>query len=266
MEQELPQPGAGQKVERMQGHWLLARLGKRVLRPGGIELTRQMLSALDIGQDDRVVEFAPGLGITAKLTLARKPQAYTGIEADEIAAQRVRLYLDGAQQQCLVRHAEATGLPDGAASVVYGEAMLTMQSTTQKSQIVREAYRLLQPGGRYAIHEICLTPDDIAEQDKAEIRKALAEAIRVGARPFTISEWRELLAQEGFSVKTQLTAPMHLLEPARVLRDEGLRNTLRIAKNILRDAEARRRVLSMRRVFRQYRHQLGAVTLIAVKE
>ena len=26
---------------KMPGHWLLARLGKRVLRPGGRELTRQ---------------------------------------------------------------------------------------------------------------------------------------------------------------------------------------------------------------------------------
>ena len=26
------------------GHWVLARVGKRVLRPGGLELTLQMLS------------------------------------------------------------------------------------------------------------------------------------------------------------------------------------------------------------------------------
>ena len=33
------------EATRMQGHWLLATLGKRVLRPGGIELTRRMLQA-----------------------------------------------------------------------------------------------------------------------------------------------------------------------------------------------------------------------------
>ena len=57
--------GEGQRPEKLQGHWVLARAGKRVLRPGGLELTRQMLSALAIGQRDRVVEFAPGLGVTA---------------------------------------------------------------------------------------------------------------------------------------------------------------------------------------------------------
>lgn len=36
-------PFAQRKTEDMPGHWLLARLGKRVLRPGGRELTEQLL-------------------------------------------------------------------------------------------------------------------------------------------------------------------------------------------------------------------------------
>ena len=61
---------------KMPGHWLLARLGKRVLRPGGRELTQQMLNGLCIKSSDDVVEFAPGLGFTAQLTLNRKPASY----------------------------------------------------------------------------------------------------------------------------------------------------------------------------------------------
>lgn len=49
-------PGAGQRLEKMQGHWVLARAGKRVLRPGALALMRQMIDALSISQDDRVVE------------------------------------------------------------------------------------------------------------------------------------------------------------------------------------------------------------------
>ena len=56
----------------MQGHWVLARMGKKVLRPGGIELTKEMVDSLTIGAADEIVEFAPGLGVTARLTLARK--------------------------------------------------------------------------------------------------------------------------------------------------------------------------------------------------
>ena len=46
----------------MPGHWLLAKLGKRVLRPGGLALTRAMLDRLNIQTQDSVIEFAPGLG------------------------------------------------------------------------------------------------------------------------------------------------------------------------------------------------------------
>ena len=38
-------PGEGLKTEKMPGHWVLARLGKRVLRPGGMQLTRRLLEA-----------------------------------------------------------------------------------------------------------------------------------------------------------------------------------------------------------------------------
>jgi hypothetical protein len=38
-------PGKHLDTERMPGHWLLSRIGKRVLRPGGLQLTRRMLEA-----------------------------------------------------------------------------------------------------------------------------------------------------------------------------------------------------------------------------
>jgi len=73
-------------IEKMPGHWLLARMGKRVLRPGGIELTRELLTALAIDAQNDVVEFAPGLGATARLTLASNPRSYTAVERDQQAA------------------------------------------------------------------------------------------------------------------------------------------------------------------------------------
>ena len=45
----------------MPGGWLLARMGDRVLRPVGPELTLKMLDALSIGSDDAVLELPPGL-------------------------------------------------------------------------------------------------------------------------------------------------------------------------------------------------------------
>jgi hypothetical protein len=66
-------------------------------------------------------------------------------------------------------------------------------------------------------------------------------------------------------VQAEHTAPMHLLEPARMLQDEGLGRTLRIVFNILRTPQARQRILTMRRVFRAYQDHLMAISLVAVK-
>ena len=80
-----PTLGEHLEVSRMPIYMLFARIGKRVLRPGGIELTQKMLELLAIQPHDQVVEFAPGIGATAQLTLSRTPAQYIAIERDEAA-------------------------------------------------------------------------------------------------------------------------------------------------------------------------------------
>ncbi|QEF97785.1 hypothetical protein Mal15_18290 [Stieleria maiorica] len=137
-------PGDKLDASKMPGHWLLARMGKRVLRPGGIEMTRRMLDSLSISSSDTVVELAPGMGATARLTLAFRPAAY-------IAVERV---------------------PNAA---------------------------------------------------------------------------------------------MHLLEPWRVISDEGIFGAARIAMNVMRTPVARHRILAMRGVFKRYAKHLCAVSMTGHK-
>ena len=116
-------PGEGQRIERMQGHWLLARAGKQILRPGGLDLTRRMLDALAISEQDRIVEFAPGLGITARMVLRRNPMQYCAVERDPVAAKRLEARLPRDRTRVVQAAAEDSGLPGDSATAVYGEAM-----------------------------------------------------------------------------------------------------------------------------------------------
>jgi cyclopropane fatty-acyl-phospholipid synthase-like methyltransferase len=257
-------PGEHLDATKVPGHWLLSRLGKRVLRPGGLELTRCMLEGLSIRPDDDVVEFGPGLGVT-RLTLARRPHSYVGIERNENAATIVRRYLRGLGRNCLIASAEKTGMASAQASVVYGEAMLTMQSDRQKAMIIAEASRLLRPGGRYGIHELCLVPDDIRRETRELIENDLTSTIHVGARPLTIAEWHTLLAEHNFRITHSATAPMHLFEVPRLIQDEGLGRVLVIAGRLLVDGEARARVFAMKNAFRNHGTHLRAVTIIGQK-
>lgn len=258
-------PGEGQRLERMQGHWLLARAGKRVLRPGGLDLTRRMLDALAISEQDRGVEFAPGLGIPARMVLCENPMRYCAVERDPVAAKRLEAQLPRNQGQVVQARAEDSGLPGGSATVVYGEAMLSMQTAEQKARIVSEAVRLLAPGGRYGIHELCLRPDDISEDKRREIASAISREIHVGVQPLCESEWATLLERHGLKLVWTGEAAMGLLEPRRMLRDEGLRGCLGIAFNILQDPNLRRRMAAMRKIFRKYKDYLGAISLVGAR-
>ena len=59
---------------------------------------------------------------------------------------------------------------------------------------------------------------------------------------------------------------MHLLEPWRIIQDEGMFGALRFAFNLLFNREARRRVLAMRRVFAEHRDNLAAVVFVGQKK
>lgn len=255
-------PFSQRDTAHLPGHWLLARLGKRVLRPGGARLTSTLLADAVLPGSD-VVELAPGLGRTAGEILTAGPASYTGVEQDPAAADLTRAVVDARGGSVLTADATRTGLADQSYDVVVGEAMLTMQTDRGKSEIIAEAHRVLRAGGRYAIHELALAPDELPEDTRTEVRRALARSIRVNARPLTVAEWRGLLEDAGFVVRSVRVAPMALLQARRMVADEGVAGTLRIARNVLRDKDARRRVLDMRATFRRYRRSMVAVALVA---
>lgn len=256
-------PMSQRPIEDLPGHWLLARLGKRVLRPGGRELTEKLIAAAKPAGAD-LVELAPGLGKTARLLLDEGPSSYRGVDEDPDAVAQARAAV-GTAGEVVEAKADATGLPDASADLVFGEAMLTMQGAKGKDAIVAEANRLLRPGGRYAIHELELAPDTLSDDSKTEIRQALARAIKVNARPLTTEEWTELLTSHGFEVESVQHNGMQLLKPRRNIADEGIKGVATIAFNLLRNPGARKRVLGMRSVFNKYSDNLSAIAIVATK-
>ena len=70
----------------------------------------------------------------------------------------------------------------------------------------------------------------------------------------------------GLAIAAESVAPMHLLEPKRLVRDEGLFGAVRFVWNVLRNRSARQRVFRMRRVFREYRDHLAAIMLVGRKQ
>jgi methyltransferase type 11 len=253
------------KFNEHQGHWMLAKLGKRVLRPGGRELTEKLIAGLQITPEDDIVEFAPGLGFTANIACGYRPKSYTGVDLNEEAATIARKRIKYDKAKIINANAAQSTLPDAYANKVYGEAMLTMQPLEQKKAIIAEAFRILKSGGYYGIHELGIAPDSVSEEIKEDIYRELSETIRVHARPMTAMEWTTLLEEQGFKIIKVAHNPMLLLERSRMIQDEGWLRVLLITFNLLRFPEIRKRVKKMKECFRKHQDNLDAVAIIAQK-
>lgn len=211
-----------------------------------------------------MVEFAPGLGLTAQLLLDARCTSYVGVDSDPDAVKATREVV-GDHGEFVVARAQETGLDTACADLVVGEAMLTMQGASTKMEIVAEAHRVLDSGGRYLVHELCLVPDTLDREIKTSIRRDLARSIRVNARPLTVAEWTRLFDESGFEVEAIELRPMALLQPRRMIADEGLGGVFRIARNLLRDVDARRRAPAMRSTFSTYEEHMRAVGFVLRK-
>ena len=98
-----------------------------------------------------------------------------------------------------------------------------------------------------------------------EIEKGLREALRVGARPLLLTEWKELLEEAGFSVQQSVEAPMNLLTPKRLIQDEGVFGVLRFISRVIRSSNAHKRLHKIRGAFVKYGSYINSAALVAVK-
>lgn len=246
------------------GHEVLAKAGKTVLRPGGLEATRQLLEWANFQRGETVLELAASFGKSAIWLAQRYGVRVVGIERNtesvRIAQENIRQAgLDG---QVEVREGNIFNLAEITETFdyVFAEAILTMQSASGKAKILAGIEKVLKPGGIFLSHEM------IAGGNREEIDRALSQVIRVNAQPLSETEWKQACTEAQLTVKQAKTGEMGLLNPKRVIEDEGLFPAVKIAWNVLRQAEIRERVFQMRNTFNQYRDQLGYIAFAATKE
>jgi ubiquinone/menaquinone biosynthesis C-methylase UbiE len=161
---------------------------------GGIDV---LLSARRVGAAGKVY----GLDMTDEmLALARANQARAGVMNVE--------FLKG--------EIEAIPLPDASVDVVISNCVINL--STDKDRVLREAFRVLRPGGQFAVSDVV-------------VRKPVPEAVRrnvelwVGCVAGALDEWtyREKLTAAGFKdVAIEPWRVYDLKDARQVLSDAGL--------------------------------------------
>ena len=159
---------------------------------------------------------AIGLGCgnpTAMIDLARRNAAHAGVRNVE--------FLPG--------DLENLPLPDASVDVIISNCVVNL--TPDKLRALREAFRVLRPGGRLAISDIVIDPDLAGfPVPEAELRRSLDWAA-CAAGALTTSALRAALTQAGFAdidleVVSRTTTddlPRHGSPLQERLGDDGLR-------------------------------------------
>jgi SAM-dependent methyltransferase len=137
---------------------------------GGIDV---LLSARRVGPGG----FAYGLDMTDEmLALAEQNRQRAG-------AQNVR-FLKG--------EIEAIPLPDAAVDVIISNCVINLSA--DKGQVLREAYRVLRPGGRFAVSDV------VAQGElPGDLRADMEAWVGCVAGALEEREYRRLLAEAGFA-------------------------------------------------------------------
>jgi arsenite methyltransferase len=136
---------------------------------GGIDV---LLSARRVGPTG----FAYGLDMTDEmLALAEQNRAAAG-------AANVR-FLKG--------HIEAIPLPDQSVDVIISNCVINLSA--DKSEVLREAFRVLRPGGRFAVSDVV-----VQGEVPIEVRGNLEAWVGCVAGALEEAEYRRLLSEAGF--------------------------------------------------------------------
>ena len=167
--------------------------GETVLDLGSGAGADVLISARRVGRTGKAI----GLDMTDEmLELARANTAEAGVENVE--------FLKG--------YLEDMPLPDASVDVVISNCVINLSG--DKPQVIREAARVLRPGGRFAVSDVIADPD-MDEQTKAD----MAAWTGCVAGALTEAEFRETLQSAGFQeIEIRETHRVHEHAGAAIVR------------------------------------------------
>ena len=242
--------------------WPLARrVVSGLVAPGGARMAARAVEGAGIDEGSRVVELAPGLGLTSAELVQSGPRSWTGVEPDLLAAGHLARGLGGSGRAVVRRPVDATGLEPGPPPPRGGGARRPTPPPPRpaggRAAALAEAARLLRAGGRVAVIDVAPAPGHEAD---AELRDALAA---VGVDLLSEDAWRATAEAAGLVVVGTTAGPLRMPAPHELMRDAGPRTALRITREVAGDAAVRGPALKLRQLLDAREVDLRAIVVVA---
>lgn len=250
-------------------HVVLQQIGKTVLRPGGSEATKTVQEMANIQAGDTVLELSAGLGKSSIELAQRYGAKVTLTDIDtfrlEKASDRVsKLGLSSlieVKQVDMFDIAGALG-PDAKYDVAQTEASLTHFPRSRKAAFLNG---VATHTDKFILHEVCFKTNDTKVQEQT--KKDMSKVLNIGFIPETTENWQKLLVDAGFTtIDFVSSGDLALLEPMRLIKDEGLMGFAKIAYNVITQPYLLKRMLATRGMISSHSGDLGYVTIVASKK
>jgi arsenite methyltransferase len=160
----------------------------------------------ELHEGEVVLDLGSGGGIDVLLSAARvgpTGRAYGLDMTDEMLAlaRRNAAEVGAANVEFLQGHIEQIPLPDNSVDVIISNCVINLSA--DKGAVLREAFRVLKPGGRFAVSDVV-----VDGEVPAEVRRSMELWVGCVAGALEVSEFRRLLSDAGFANAS--------IEPTRV--------------------------------------------------
>jgi arsenite methyltransferase len=109
---------------------------------------------------------------------------------------------------------EAIPLPDASVDVIISNCVINLSA--DKARVLREAYRVLKPGGRFAVSDVV-----VRGEVPAEVRRSMELWVGCIAGALEEAEFEALLREVGFEDVSLEPTRVYDVEDARAFLEEG---------------------------------------------
>lgn len=232
----------------------LATLGKTELKPGGTYATGALIRMLGFKGTEHTLVVGPNAGSTAlflSVTNEVTTEALVGSEAEKVTEDDPAL-----KRRSTARIGKTEEMPfeDGKFDVALVEATLALKGPAQQRVTLKELNRVLKPGGRLGLHELCWR-----QPPTPELEDRLRNVWRGEVYPRVIRDWWDSLEQAGFTGIDNELAVVSYFTRKGLEADEGNEVAAHMFHSAFEDPSRLERLAAAYREFTDNRRYYGVV-------
>lgn len=253
--------------KKILGHEFLARLGKKRLRPGGINGTKYLYNSIQkhfiSTTDIKILEVSCNRGYSlVELGKTFDSEIY-GIDVDNkaLSIAQSNINKNNLTNKVKIFNMNAMNIEfeNIKFDVIINEAMLTMYK--DKDIFLKQYIANLKDDGILLTHDICVVNNSFNKQINDEMK----DVINLKPYPLTIEDWISTFEKNGLKVIDYKIFNFSLTTIKGLIKDEGFFNMIKIIKNALKKNN-KKQFFAMKKYFSQNKDNLKAICFVLKKQ